>query len=113
MRASFLWGSSIEWALLFLPQLLALCSDLSRFQVLDSSVEDNEIRSRCLRGLQKVSARCSPFPEDSPIAQSSLSQPDVAFSTTGRVPGKVGDVQIRQKFPKRGKNPQKNYFLLG
>ena len=40
-----------------------------------------------MRGLQKISARYGLLPKSYLIARSSLSQPDVAFSATGRISG--------------------------
>lgn len=54
-------------------------------RVLNSSLDDGGIRSRCLRGLQKVSARCGLLPETYFIARDRLTELDTAFSTTGRV----------------------------
>ena len=38
-------------------------SDLTRFQVLKSSLNDTTLHGRCLRGLQQVSARCGLLPK--------------------------------------------------
>ena len=60
-------------------------SDSCWFQVLNSSLNDSELRSRCLRGLQKVSARCGLLPKSYWIPHSSLVEPDGDFSAVGRV----------------------------
>ena len=65
--------------------VLALWSDFPPFQLLNSSIDDEKIRTRCLRGLGKASARWGLLPKSYWIAQSSFTQPDEAFSTTGRV----------------------------
>ena len=85
MRASLSSRSSIEWVLLFFLESLSLWSDLSRFQVLNASIDDNKLRNRCLRGLEKISAGWGLLPKSYWIAQSGLTQPSVASSTTGRV----------------------------
>ncbi|KAF9641932.1 kinase-like protein [Thelephora ganbajun] len=54
-------------------------------RVLNSSLNDGQLRSRCLRGLQKVSARCGLLPKSYWIPSSSLVQQDEAFSAVGRV----------------------------
>ncbi|KAF9643599.1 kinase-like protein [Thelephora ganbajun] len=54
-------------------------------RVLNSSLNDGQIRSRCLHGLQKVSARCGLLPKSYWIPRSSLVQQDGAFSAAGRV----------------------------
>ncbi|KAF9789355.1 kinase-like domain-containing protein [Thelephora terrestris] len=54
-------------------------------RVLNSSLVDENIRGRCLRGLQKVSARCGLLPKSYWIAHDSLAQSDEALSATGRI----------------------------
>ncbi|KAF9647764.1 kinase-like protein [Thelephora ganbajun] len=54
-------------------------------RVLNSSLNDGQLRSRCLRGLQKVSARCGLLPKSYWIPSSSLVQQDGASSAAGRV----------------------------
>ena len=53
------------------------------FQVLNSSLNNSKLRSRCLRG--KVPARCGLLPKSYWISHSSLVEPDNDFSATGRV----------------------------
>ena len=67
------------------PSLLPNVSDLIWFQVLNSSLNDPALRSRCLRGLQKVSARCGLLPESYWISHSTLVEPDGAPSATAGV----------------------------
>ena len=59
-------------------------SDSARFQVLSSSLGDSKLRSRCLRGLQKVSARCGILPKSYWIAHSTSAEPNDVSSATRR-----------------------------
>lgn len=59
--------------------------DLTRFQVLNSSLDDPTLRGRCLHGLQKISARCGLLPKSYWVSHSSPTEPDDAASATGRV----------------------------
>ena len=64
---------------LLLPTFhLSNVSDIVWFQVLNSSLNDSALRSRCLRGLQKVSARCGFLPKSYWISHSTLAEPDGA-----------------------------------
>ena len=63
----------------------SLNPELFWFQVLNSSLNDGDLRSRCLRGLQKVSARCGLLPKSYWITHSDLTQPEGTASITGRV----------------------------
>jgi len=60
-------------------------SDSIRFQVLSSSLNDSTLRSRCLRGLQKVSARCGLLPKGYWISHTTLAEHDSCSSTAGRI----------------------------
>ena len=55
------------------------------FQVLNSSLNDPKLRSRCLRGLQKVSARCGLLPKSYWISHGSFAKPNDDISASGRV----------------------------
>ena len=55
------------------------------FQVLNSSLDDPVPRTRCLHGLQKVSARCGLLPKSYWISHSSLAESDDAPSGIGMV----------------------------
>ena len=69
---------------LLLPAFhLSNVSDIVWFQVLNSSLDDSTLRSRCLRGLQKVSARCGSLPKSYWISHSTLAEPDGAPSAGG------------------------------
>ena len=52
---------------------------------MNSSLDDGKLRSQCLRGLQKISARCGLLPKSHWIAYSGLSQSDLDSSATERV----------------------------
>ena len=54
------------------------------FQVLDSSLDDSTLRSRCIHGLQKVCARSGLLPKSYWIPHSGLAGPNGAPSATGR-----------------------------
>ena len=53
--------------------------------MLNSSLNDQALRSRCLHGLQKVSARCGLLPKSYWIPLSDLAEPDGASLVEGRV----------------------------
>ena len=53
--------------------------------MLNSSLNDQALRSRCLHGLQKVSARCGLLPKSYWIPHSDLAAPGGASLVAGRV----------------------------
>ena len=55
-------------------------SDFVRFQVLNSSLDDPALRSQCLYGLQKVSARCGLLPKSYWVSLTDFAEPDGCFS---------------------------------
>ena len=69
------------------PSYLSSASDLVCFQVLNSLLTDSTLRSQCLHGLQKVSARCGFLPKSYWISLSDTAEPDGASPDAGRVSG--------------------------
>ena len=70
---------------LVIARSLSLGSDFPWPQVLTTSLDDAKLRSRCLRGLQKVSTRCGLLPKSYRISHSSLVGADDDLSVTRRV----------------------------
>ena len=66
-------------------------SDLGRFQVLNSSLKDPALRGRCLRGLQKVSARCGLLPKSYWLSHA----PPAELSDTPFEAGKISRTRQR------------------
>ena len=67
------------------PSRLSTASNFIWFQVLSSSLNDSTLRSRCLRGLQEVSARCGLLPKSYWISHTNFAEPDGALSAVGGV----------------------------
>ena len=60
-------------------------SHFALFQVLNSSLNHPKLRSRCLYGLQKISARCGLLPKSYWISHDRLAELNDASRSTGRM----------------------------
>jgi len=70
-------------ALLNTPPRLSNISDPVWIQVLNSSLNISTLRSQCLHGLQRVSARCGLLPKSYWISHARLADPNCGSSSTG------------------------------
>ena len=85
MRPSSPSRSSTGWVLSFDTWNSLLNCNSCWLQVLASSLDDQKLRSKCLRGLQKAASRYGLLPKSYWIPHNSLAVLDSDFSAAGRV----------------------------